>query len=88
MLDFFTPTSNGVPAQTGDFHQLRDAAASPFQRQHANKPPTVSLIESDQHPINGAVMLGHDTVRMLLARLTHTGMNNSSPFLSCHRSLS
>ena len=88
MLDFLAPPPNGVPAQTGDFDQVRDAAATPFQREQADKPPTVSLVKRDQHPIDGAVMLGHGTVRMLLARRTQTGMNNSSPFLSRHRSLS
>jgi hypothetical protein len=88
MLDFLAAPPNGVPAQSGDFDQLRDATATPFQGEQADKPPTVSLVERDQHPIDGSVMLGRDTVRMLLARRTHTGMNNSSPFLSCHRSLS
>jgi hypothetical protein len=60
-------------------HSL-DPAATTLPRQNPRALSPAALIQSCQHTIDGAMLLGHPAPRVLLARLALASMHDS-PFL-------
>jgi hypothetical protein len=78
MLEFLTPAHDRVATEARDCAQTLDAALSPLQRQQTDESSPVFLIKGDQHPIDRAMVFGHEAIRVLLADLTGTHMNQLS----------
>jgi hypothetical protein len=84
VLQFRASAHDRVATEARDLDQTLDATAPPLERQQADEPPPVLLIERGQHAIDCPMVFCHTTIRMLSTHVTGADMIRLSR-LRCHR---
>ena len=66
LLDFNTPTTDGVATEPSDLDQSRDATVPPLECKQSYKAPPVLFIQTCHHTLDRLVLFGHGTIGVLL----------------------
>ena len=74
VLQFQTPTHDGVATEARDFDQALDTTPAPLERQQTDEPPPISLVKRGQYPVDRPMVFGYGAIRVLPTLVTGTDM--------------